>query len=88
MSSPTSRSALGRSATRCLANLDDDDLFVRWNAVSELRTFAARHRVLFERDHRARLASVYRGAPTPTFARAVGEVLKEIGVELNLTEGS
>lgn len=66
-----------------LENLDDEVLFVRWNAHAELSQFIPRHRQLFEREERAKLAEVYRNATAPTFRRGVGELLKAVGVDLD-----
>jgi len=68
---------------RLLENLDDEVLFVRWNAHAELSQFIPRHRQLFEREQRAALAEVYRNAGAPTFRRSVGELLKAVGVDLD-----
>lgn len=66
-----------------LDNLTDEVLFVRWNAHAELTQFIPRHRQLFGRVERARLADAYRTADSPTYRRAVDELLKAVGVDLD-----
>lgn len=70
-----------------IANLGDEELFVRWNALAELEAFLGVHRGLFGREERAALVEVYRGAPSPTFRGKVGDVLKDLGIDLGGSAG-
>jgi len=65
-----------------LRNLADRDLFVKWNAVRELKEFAEQHPSLFGDRERAAMVRVYNNEPSPTFRTALLEILETVGVSL------
>lgn len=64
-----------------IANLRIDNVFIRWNALTELSAFVRSHKLLFENAHRAALVAILEASNSPTFTRALREVLKELGVD-------
>ncbi|MBI4880627.1 MAG: hypothetical protein HY812_13360 [Planctomycetes bacterium] len=63
-----------------LLHLGDEDLFVKWNALAEIKSFAGLHAALFGAREKARLVEVLRGEVSPTFRRGLLEVLEQLGV--------
>lgn len=61
-------------------HLGDDDIFVKWNALSELVVFAPGHRQLFGPFEKAAMVSVYRGEESPTFRRTLRATLEDLGI--------
>lgn len=62
--------------------LQDDELFIRWNALAELESFVQNHKLLFDTPHRASIVAALRAEPSPTFRRRLMVVLEEFGIRL------
>ena len=60
----------------------DDELFVKWNALSELESFVKSHKLLFDAPHRATLVAAFRAEPSPSARRRMAAVLAELGIGL------
>jgi hypothetical protein len=63
-------------------NLDDRELFVKWNALRELTGLAERQPALFGDAERAAVVRVYYAEASPTFRKGLLDVLRSIGVPL------
>jgi hypothetical protein len=63
-------------------NLDDRELFVKWNALRELTDLAGRMPALFDDAERAAIVRVYYAEPSPSFRKGLLDVLRSIGVQL------
>lgn len=68
---------------RLLLNVSSERVFVKWNAVEELRAFAKAHAQRFAAPHRARLVAAWRAEASATFRDEVKKVLADLGVPLN-----
>lgn len=68
---------------RLLLNVSSERVFVKWNAVEELRAFAKAHAQRFAAPHRARLVAVWRAEASATFREELKKVLSDLGVPLN-----
>ncbi len=71
-----------------IKNLGDEDLFVRWNALTELDEFVKVHRGLFGPAEKARIVAVYRRNLSATFRQRVGRLLADVGVRLDAEPGA
>lgn len=65
-----------------LVNLEDEQLFVRWNALTELGSFVKKHRTLFGPAEKARMVSAYRKEASPTFRRELRRILELLGIRI------
>lgn len=68
---------------RLLLNVSSDRVFVKWNAVEELRAFAKAHAQRFAAPHRARLVAAWRAEASASFRDELKKVLTDLGVPLN-----
>jgi len=63
-----------------LKNLGDSNLFIKWNALTELGPFVHRYPALFGPREKARMVEVYRGDASPSFRRHLREILTRLGI--------
>lgn len=69
-----------------IEHLADDDLFVRWNAATELRAFIPGRRDVFGNEERARLVQILNQAGSPTFRREVSIILSRLGAGVDAND--
>ncbi len=63
-------------------NAGDASIFVKWNAVAELKALAPRRPELFGSKEKARLVEVYKGDPSTSLKRELKPVLAALSVEV------
>lgn len=68
---------------RLLLNVASERVFVKWNAVEELRAFAKAHAQRFAAPHRARLVAAWRAEASASFREELKKVLSDLGVPMN-----
>ena len=63
-----------------LKNLGDSDLFIKWNALTELGPFVEQHQTLFGPREKALMVQACRRDASPSFRRELRGILTRLGI--------
>ncbi|MCP5115013.1 MAG: hypothetical protein GY953_29640, partial [bacterium] len=68
--------------TLLVENLAATDLFIRWNALTELAPFVEKHMAMFGPEQKAQMVEAYRRTPSASFRRELGRILNRLGIRI------